>query len=185
VLWAALGINMAMFMVEMITGLRTGSVALRADSLDFLSDSANYGISLLVTAMTLRTRAIAALGKGVTMGLFGIWVLASSVWKAFVGSPPEAVTMGLVGIAALAANGLCFALLNAFRSGDSNMRSVWPCSRNDMIANCAVLLSALGVARTDAAWPDVLVVAIMAMLALQGAVAVFRQARRELAGAAT
>jgi len=93
--------------------------------------------------------------------------------------------MGLVGLAALAANGICFALLTAFRSGDSNMRSVWLCSRNDMIANCAVLVSALGVARTDAAWPDVLVAAMMAMLALQGAVAVFRQARRELAGAAT
>ena len=185
VLWTVLGINLAMFMIEMIAGRRTGSVSLRADSLDFLGDSANYGISLLVAAMTLRTRAIAALGKGVTMGLFGIWVLASSVWKAFVGSPPEAVAMGLVGIAALAANGLCFALLNRFRSEDSNMRSVWLCSRNDMIANCAVLVSALGVARTGAAWPDVLVAAIMAMLALQGAVAVVRQARRELAGAAT
>ena len=65
------------------------------------------------------------------------------------------------------------------------MRSVWLCSRNDMIANCAVLVSALGVARTGAAWPDVLVAAIMAILALQGAVAVVRQARRELAGAAT
>ena len=185
VLWTVLGVNLTMFMIEMIAGLRTGSVSLRADSLDFLSDSANYGISLLVAAMTLRTRAIAALGKGVTMGLFGIWVLASSVWKAFVGSPPEAVAMGLVGIAALAANGLCFALLNRFRSEDSNMRSVWLCSRNDMIANCAVLVSALGVARTGAAWPDVLVAAIMAMLALQGAVAVVRHARRELAGADT
>ena len=185
VLWTVLGINLAMFMIEMIAGLRTGSVSLRADSLDFLSDSANYGISLLVAGMALRTRAIAALGKGVTMGLFGIWVLASSVWKAFVGSAPEAVAMGLVGLAALAANGICFTLLTAFRSGDSNMRSVWLCSRNDMIANCAVLFSALGVARTGAAWPDVLVAAIMAMLALQGAVAVFRHARRELAGAAT
>jgi Co/Zn/Cd efflux system component len=184
VLWTVLGINLAMFMIEMIAGLRTGSVSLRADSLDFLSDSANYGISLLVAGMALRTRAMAALGKGATMGLFGIWVLASSVWKAFVGSPPEAVTMGLVGIVALAANGLCFALLTAFRSGDSNMRSVWLCSRTDMIANCAVLVSALGVARTNAAWPDVLVAAIMAMLALQGAVAVFRHGCRELAGAA-
>ena len=185
VLWTVLGINLAMFMIEMIAGLRIGSVSLRADSLDFLSDSANYGISLLVACMTLRTRALAALGKGVTMGLFGIWVLASSVWKALVGSPPEAVAMGLVGLAALAANGICFALLTAFRSGDSNMRSVWLCSRNDMIANCAVLASALGVARTDAARPDVLVAAIMAMLALQGAVTVVRHARRELAGAAT
>ena len=76
------------------------------------------------------------------------------------------------------------ALLSAYRSGDSNMRSVWLCSRNDLIGNCAVLASAPGVARTGAAWPDVLVAAIMAILALQGAAVVVTQARAELARAA-
>ena len=184
VLWIALGVNLAMFIVEMIAGLGAGSVSLQADSLDFLSDTANYGISLFVAGMALPNRAIAAFGKGVTMGLFGIWVLASSVWKGFAGAPPEAVTMGVVGFAALAANALCFALLSAYRSGDSNMRSVWLCSRNDLIGNCAVLAAAIGVARTSAVWPDVLVAAIMAVLALQGAAVVMTQARAELAGAA-
>jgi hypothetical protein len=184
VLWIALGVNLAMFIVEMIAGLSAGSVSLQADSLDFLSDTANYGISLFVAGMALRNRAIAAFGKGVTMGLFGIWVLASSVWKGFAGAPPEAVTMGVVGFAALAANAVCFALLSAYRSGDSNMRSVWLCSRNDLIGNCAVLAAAIGVARTSAVWPDVLVAAIMAVLALQGAAVVVTQARAELAGTA-
>src|SRR5437879_12481751 len=82
-----------------------------------------------------------------------------------------------------AANTLCFASLSAYRSGDSNMRSVWLCSRNDLIGNCAVLASAVGVARTGCAWPDVLVAAVMAALALQGAAVVITQARAELAGA--
>ncbi|MEP6566795.1 MAG: cation transporter [Mesorhizobium sp.] len=184
VLWIVLGVNLAMFIVEMIAGLSAGSVSLQADSLDFLSDTANYGISLVVAGMVLRNRAIAAFGKGVTMGLFGIWVLGSSVWKGFAGSPAEAVTMGVVGFAALAANALCFALLSGYRSGDSNMRSVWLCSRNDLIGNCAVLASAIGVAWTGAAWPDVLVAAIMAVLALHGATVVVRHARAELGGAA-
>src|SRR5262245_52583602 len=128
-----------MFLVEAIAGLRAGSVALRGDSLDFLSDSANYAISLLVARMALRRRAKAAFGKGVTMAVFGIWVLGSAAWKAVQGAPPEVVTMGVVGIAALAANTVCFVLLSSYRSGDSNMRSVWLCSRNDMIANCAVV----------------------------------------------
>lgn len=92
--------------------------------------------------------------------------------------------MGVVGFTALAANALCFALLSAYRSGDSNMRSAWLCSRNDLIGNCAVLASAIGVARTGAAWPDGFVAVIMAVLALQGAVAVVTQARAELAGVA-
>jgi Co/Zn/Cd efflux system component len=184
VLWIVLGVNLAMFIVEMIAGLSAGSVSLQADSLDFLSDTVNYGISLFVAGMALRKRAIAAFGKGVTMGLFGIWVLASSIWKGFAGAPPEAVIMGVVGFAALAANALCFALLSAYRLGDSNMRSVWLCSRNDLIGNFAVLAAAIGVARTSAVWPDVLVAAIMAVLALQGAAVVVTQARAELAGAA-
>jgi Co/Zn/Cd efflux system component len=185
VLWIVLGVNLAMFIVELMAGLSAGSVSLQADSLDFLGDTANYGISLFVAGMALRNRAIAALGKGVTMGLFGMWVLASSVWKGFAGATPEATTMGVVGLVALTANALCFVFLSAYRSGDSNMRSAWLCSRNDLIGNCAVLASAIGVARTSSAWPDVLVAVIMAVLALQGAAVVVTQARAELAGATT
>jgi Co/Zn/Cd efflux system component len=172
VLWIALGVNLAMFIVEMIAGFNAGSVSLQADSLDFFGDAANYGISLFVAGMVIRNRAIAALGKGLTMGLFGTWVLASSVWRGFAGTPPEATTMGVVGFAALAANALCFVLLRTYRLGDSNMRSAWLCSRNDLIGNCAVVASAIGVARTGSAWP-----------ALQGAAVVVTQARAELAGA--
>jgi len=184
VLWIVLGVNLAMFMVEMIAGFSARSVSLQADSLDFLGDTANYGVSLFFAGMVLRNRAMAALGKGVTMGLFGIWVLASSVWKVFAGAPPEPVTMGVVGFTALAANALCFALLSRYRAGDSNMRSVWLCSRNDVIGNCAVLAAAIGVARTGTAWPDVVVAVIMSILALQGAAAVVTQARSEIAGSA-
>jgi Co/Zn/Cd efflux system component len=169
-----------MFLVETIAGLSAGSVSLRGDSLDFLSDSANYAISLLVARMVLRRRAKAAFGKGVTMALFGLWVLGSATWKAFQGTPPEVVTMGVVGITALAANTVCFVLLSSFRSGDSNMRSVWLCSRNDMIANCAVLVSAIGVAWTRTAWPDLIVASIMGVLAIHGATAIARQAHGEL-----
>jgi Co/Zn/Cd efflux system component len=171
-----------MFLVETITGLRAGSVSLRGDSLDFLGDSANYAISLLVARMALGSRAKAAIGKGATMGLFGIWVLGSAAWNAVQRTPPEVVTMEDVGFAALAANTLCFVLLYSFRSGDSNMRSVWLCSRNDMIANCAVLVSAIGVAWTGTAWPDLVIAVIMGVLAIHGATAIVRQAHSELTG---
>jgi Co/Zn/Cd efflux system component len=162
--------------------LAAGSASLQADALDFLADAANYGISLFVVGMAIRHRARAALVKGLTMGLFGLWVLAASVWHAAHGSVPEAFTMGTVGFGALLANAASFALLWAYRAGDSNMRSVWLCSRNDVIGNCAVLLAALGVFGTGAGWPDVVVASIMGALALQGACHVVSQARRELRG---
>ena len=180
VLWAVLGINAAMFATEIVAGLAAGSAALQADALDFLGDAGNYAISLFVVGMALRYRALAALAKGATMACFGLWVLGLSAWHVWQGTLPHAITMGAVGFAALAANAASFGLLWAYRGGDANMRSAWICTRNDVLGNLAVLLAALGVFGTGTGWPDVVVAAIMASLALQGAFVVIRQALAEL-----
>ncbi|MCK1540557.1 cation transporter [Bradyrhizobium sp. 147] len=180
VLWAVLAINAVMFLAEIGAGLAAGSASLQADALDFLGDAANYAISLLVVGMALRYRAAAALAKALTMGAFGLWVVGTVVWHAAHGTLPNAFTMGMVGVAALAANVASFGLLWAHRKGDSNMRSAWICTRNDVLGNIAVLSAALGVFGTGAGWPDIIVAAIMAGLALQGAVVVVRHSRMEL-----
>ena len=156
-----------MFLVEIGAGLAAGSASLQADALDFLGDAANYAISLFVVGMALRYRAIAALVKGSTMAAFGLWV-KELVWHAWYGTLPQAFTMGAVGTAALLANFASFGLLWAYREGDANMRSAWVCTRNDVLGNLAVLLAALGVFGTGTGWPDTIVAAIMAGLALQG-----------------
>jgi Co/Zn/Cd efflux system component len=180
VLWAVLAINGIMFLAEIGAGLAAGSASLQADALDFLGDAANYAISLLVVGMALRYRATAALAKGLTMAAFGLWVVGTVVWHAAHGTLPSAFTMGAVGVVALAANGASFGLLWAYRKGDANMRSAWICTRNDVLGNIAVLLAALGVFGTGTGWPDVIVAAIMAGLALQGAVVVAQQSTAEL-----
>ncbi|MEK9281485.1 cation transporter [Bradyrhizobium sp. ISRA442] len=180
VLWVVLAVNAVMFLAEIGVGLAAGSASLQADALDFLGDSANYAISLFVVGMALRYRAAAALAKGLTMGAFGLWVVGTVVWHAAHGTLPNAFAMGAVGVAALAANAASFGLLWAYRKGDSNMRSAWICTRNDVLGNIAVLLAALGVFGTGTGWPDVIVAAIMAGLALQGAVVVVRHSRMEL-----
>ena len=114
------------------------------------------------------------------MGAFGLWVLGVTAWHAWHGTLPHAFTMGAVGLAALVANAASFSLLWAYRGGDANMRSAWICTRNDVLGNLAVLLAALGVFGTGTGWPDVIVAAIMASLALQGAWAVLNQSRAEL-----
>jgi Co/Zn/Cd efflux system component len=180
VLWAALGINLVMFLVEIVAGLLAGSASLQADALDFLGDAGNYAVSLAVVGMALKYRARVALAKGATMGLFGLWVVGSTAWHAIHGTLPSAATMGVVGFLALAANATVLVLLWSYRAGDSNMRSVWLCSRNDVIANCAVLLAALGVFGTGSNWPDIAVAAVIAVLALQGSWLVLRHAVAEL-----
>lgn len=183
VLWIALAVNATMFAVEIVSGMRAESASLLADALDFLGDAANYGISLWVLGLELAIRARAALFKALTMAAFGLWVLGYTLWQATTGAIPSAPTMGLIGVLALAANLGVAGLLFAFRDGDSNRRSVWLCTRNDALGNLAVMLAALGVFGTGAAWPDLIVASIMASLALSSASRVMRHARAELATA--
>lgn len=180
-LWLVLGINAVMFAVEIGAGLMSGSASLQADSLDFLGDASNYAISLFVVGMALRYRATAALIKAATMCAFGVWVFAIAVWNGVHGTLPAAFTMGTVGTVALLANVASFSLLWAYRSGDANMQSAWICTRNDVIGNLAILVAAAGVFGTGSGWPDVVVAAIMASLAIQGGFVVLRQSLGELA----
>ncbi|KHO65570.1 cation transporter [Pseudomonas flexibilis] len=182
ILWIALVVNFTMFVVEIGAGFTAGSVSLLADSLDFAGDAANYGISLLVLGMGVVARARASLFKALCMLLFGIAVLATALWHLVSGTVPSAPTMGVVGTLALLANVGVAALLYAYREGDSNMRSVWLCSRNDALGNLAVLMAALGVFGTGSAWPDLLVAGIMASLATSAATQILLQARGELNG---
>jgi cation diffusion facilitator family transporter len=182
ILWIALVINAAMFLVEIGAGLQAGSLSLLADAVDFAGDALNYGVSLAVLASALAWRARAAVVKALCMMGFGVYVLAAAIWSLWHGGVPQHLTMGLVAVVALVANVAVAWMLYAFREGDANMRSVWLCSRNDALSNLAVLLAAVGVFGTGSAWPDLLVAGLMAGLALQGGWVVMRQARKELAG---
>lgn len=179
-LWAALAINATMFIVEIGGGLRSGSVSLLADAVDFASDAANYGISLAVLSLGLAWRSRAAFIKGVSMAAFGVFVLGKTVWAAWHGVLPEPLTMGVIAALGLVANVSVAMMLYAFREGDANMRSVWLCSRNDAIGNLAVMLAAAGVLGTANGWPDFVVAVLMAGLALSAGVSVMRAARMEL-----
>lgn len=180
VLWIALAVNLVMFVVEIGAGVAAGSASLLADSLDFLGDAANYGISLFVLGMALHWRARASLLKAASMAAFGLWVAGTTIAHALSGTVPEAPIMGMIGALALAANLGVALLLYRWRDGDSNMRSVWICTRNDAIGNVAVLAAALGVFGSGSGWPDYLVAAIMSGLALVGALQVARVAFAEL-----
>lgn len=179
-LWIALIVNAVMFAAEIAAGVAAGSSALQADALDFLSDAANYAISLSVAGLALSIRSRAAYFKGATLAVLGLWVLGGALWRAYSGHTlPRAEVMGIVGFTALVANAGVAVMLFRFRRGNSDMRSVWICSRNDAIGNVAVMLAALGVFGTGTMWPDLLVAAIMAGLSITGGWTIMRQASGE------
>lgn len=180
VLWVALVANALMFLVELGAGVSAGALSLLADSIDFGVDAANYGLSLAVLGLSLKARAKASLVKAACMAAFGLFILGQAAWHLWRDQSPEPFTMGLVGALALLTNLGVALMLYRWRSGDSNARSVWLCSRNDALGNVAVLGAAVAVAFTGQAWPDLLVAALMATLALVSARSVARQALGEL-----
>lgn len=180
VLWIALIANAAMFVVEIVASQLGDSVSLQADALDFFGDATNYAISLFVLGMALHLRARASLIKGATMAMFGIWIIGSAIHRVFVGSAPDASVMGGIAVIALLVNVAVAVLLFQYRQGDSNMQSIWLCSRNDAIGNVAVMIAAAGVFATSSRWPDLAVAAIISSLNLSAAFHVIRLALNEM-----
>ena len=176
VLWSVLAINLNLFVVEVVAGLRVGSSALLGDSLDMLGDSLIYGVSLYVIGRSALAQARVALGKGLFMGALAASVFADAAWRVAGQAPPSSQVVGGIGLLALAGNGACFALLYRYRADNLNFRSTWLCSRNDLIANVAVLVSAGVVAATGSRWPDALVGIALAALWLRTSQRVLREA---------
>ena len=177
---AVIAINAVMFFIEMSAGIMSGSQALKADALDFAGDTATYSLSLLVIGASLKTRARASLVKGASLAFIAIVILTMTALRVLEGTPPEAGTMGLIGLLALLANLTSVFVLLRWRDGDSNVLSVWLCSRNDAIGNVGVIIAGGLVAVTGTAWPDLVVAALLAGLFLKSATAITVQALGEL-----
>ena len=173
--WVLL-INLSMFLIEIIAGILASSTALLADSLDMLGDAIVYGFSLYVVAKSVRWKAISALIKGSIMAVFGLFVLGQATYKIVFPVVPTYEIIGIFGFMALIANSVCLLLLWKHRSEDINMKSVWICSRNDIIANSSVLVAAVGVWLTQHQWPDIVIGIAIALLFLRSSFYVIKEA---------
>lgn len=172
-------INIGMFVVEFSAGQLSGSQALKADALDFAADGATYALSFWAIGRPQKVRTGAAVIKGVSLLLMGVWIAATTLYQFFVLGVPEAQVMGLIGFAALAANLLSVYLLFAYKDGDANIRSVWLCSRNDAIGNVAVMVAAALVAILNSGAPDLIVAGVMSALFLSSSYQILRQSWAE------
>ena len=179
-LWMVASLNVGFGLAEIIGGFIANSQALKADALDFLGDGSITFGALLALAWTARGRASVALTQGMFLAILGVGVIGMAAWRALNAEPPEAGLMGGIAIAALLVNVSAALILSRFRAGDANVRAVWLFSRNDALANVAVIIAAVLVAWTSSAWPDLVVAAGIAALFLHSAFEIIKNARAEL-----
>lgn len=180
-LWIVVVLNLGFGLAELVGGFVAGSQALKADALDFLGDGSITFVGLLALGWTQQARSRVALTQGLFLGLLGVGVLGTAIWRAFNAIAPEAELMGGIGIAALGVNVAAALVLARFREGgDANARAIWLFSRNDALANVAVIVAAGLVAWTGTAWPDLVVAAVIALLFLRSASEIVRDATAEL-----
>jgi len=181
-LYIVLWINILMFVAELGAGIWADSKALMADSADNLGDSLVYAMSLFVVARSVRWRAGAAFMKGLIQLAFGLGLIITILASILKEPQPIGLAMMAVAGIALVGNLVCFGLLMKHRGEDVNMRSVWLCSRNDVIGNTGVIISGILVIWLDSYWPDLIVASIVAVVFLHTAYEVLRDAGRSWRG---
>lgn len=179
-LWIVVLLNLGFGACEIVGGFIADSQALKADALDFLGDGTITFVGLIALGWAAAARARIALVQGIFLMTLGLGVIGVAFWRALTAVAPDADLMGGIGIIALVINVASAFVLSRFREGDANVRAVWLFSRNDALANVAVIAAAGLVALTNSAWPDLTVAAVIAALFLHSAFEILRSARAEL-----
>lgn len=170
VLWVTLWINLIVFFGQFIASIIANSTALLADSIDMVGDAIAYGISLYALNRGKAWIAKAALYKGVIIGILACIVFAEAFKKIFMTEViPSTNVMLLFSIIGLIANAICFSLLTTYKDENLNMKSIWICSKNDMMVNVSVIITAFLVSILHSQWPDVIVGLGLAFLLLKSA----------------
>jgi hypothetical protein len=172
-LWWVLGINAAMFLVELVAGLVAQSAGLVADSLDMLADASVYAIALLAAGDVASQRRSARMSGWLQLALAAL-VLVEVVRRAASGSAPVEALMIGIGLVALVANLACVAVLSRHRGGGAHMRASWIFTTNDALANIGVIVAGALVAVTGSALPDLVIGAAIAGLVASGAWRILR-----------
>lgn len=179
-LWIVVLLNLGFGLIEIIGGFLADSQALKADALDFIGDGTISLFGLVALGWTARARSRIALTQGLFLGALGLGVIGFAVWRATNAVAPEAELMGGIGLVALLVNVSAALVLSRFREGDANVRAIWLFSRNDALANIAVIAAAGLVAWTGKAWPDLVVAGVIALLFLHSAWEITRGALSEM-----
>ena len=176
--WIALVLNAALAVLELVAAWLTRSVALAADAIDFVEDSALYALILVLGAQKREVKARLGRVVAALMALPGFVALAQVARQLGAGEPPAGLVLSGVALLALAANLITASVILAARrrvgeGAGLGLRAAWLSSRNDALANVAMILAGGMVVLTGSGWPDIVVGLGVGALHLSGAAAIW------------
>ncbi|MCF6243208.1 MAG: cation transporter [Bacteroidales bacterium] len=177
-LWAVLFINFAFFVIEMISGIISGSMGLLADSLDMLADSFVYGLSLwAVGAVVSRKKLVARLSGYFQIILAGLGLM--EVVRRFVYSEtaPSFKAMIIVSFFALMANAASMFILQKTKSNEAHIKASKIFTSNDIIINIGIIIAGILVMFSNSLIPDLIIGTIVFVIVLQGALRILKLGR--------
>lgn len=173
-------LNFAYFGVENIAAALISSVALFADSIDFLEDASINLLVLVAIGWTAsRRRAVGMLLAVIILvpGIAALWTAWAKLGSHVV---PEPLTLTLVGAGALGVNlGCALLLARVADHGGSLSRAAFLSARNDVAANIAIIGAGLATAVSMSPWPDLVVGVGIALLNAGAAWEVYEAASNE------
>lgn len=178
-LWMVLALNVGLAAAFAITGVLADSSALLANALDNTSDSLVYAINIVALSHGLAWKRGAARTSGILLLLFASGVLADAVRRYLTGTEPVGPTMMGMALVAAFVNWICLRMLDQLKEKDVNMRAARTFSANDFISNIGILAAGGLVLWTGKAWPDLVVGIAVALIAVKGAIDIFRDAHAE------
>ena len=173
-------INLAYFAVEVVVALTIGSVALLADSVDFLEDTAVNLLIALALGWSLAARARVGRALAIVILLPAIAVIVQLVLK--VGDPeaPAALPLMLAAAGAAVVNLVCALLLARIRvAGGSMVGAAWLAARNDVVINLAIIAMGIVTLWIGTGWPDIVLGGLIIVLNGRAALEVWRLAGEE------
>jgi Co/Zn/Cd efflux system component len=184
VAWVA-ALNLGYFGIEFAVALAIGSVALFADSVDFLEDTSINVLILLAIGWSVLARARVGMvlaGLLLVPGLATLWTAAQ---KFAHPATPAPLPLTFAALGALAVNLTCALILARHRGHSGSLsKAAFLSARNDAFANTGIIAAGLVTAFAwHSPWPDLAVGLAIALVNLDAAKEVWEAAREENAEA--
>jgi cobalt-zinc-cadmium efflux system protein len=183
----ALGITVVFFIIELIGGFITNSLALAADAWHMLNDASALGFALVAAWLAerpidvkktygyYRTEILAAFLNGIFLLVVAIFVFYEAIQRFQNLGTVESLEMLIIATAGLVANGLCAVILSKSKSESLNIKGAFFHVLSDTMGSVGAIFAGLVMYYTGWYQADPLISMLIGLLIFYGSYKLVRE----------